>query len=185
MRTPNLAPQRAGWIALLTAATLAGSFVFACATPFPAVAALAALHMNRRDAFVLTGLIWAANQTIGYGFLHYPPTWDSFAWGIAIGIGAIVATAVAIPIEKIAQRAGRAPGIVAVFVAAFAAYEAALYAATAVLPSDPSAFGLSVVLYLLEVNAAAFGFLLVLQSVGGRAGLAVPRQSLGRVATTA
>jgi hypothetical protein len=49
--------RRVGWIRLLTIATVAGSFAFACATPFPALAALAALHMNRRDAFILTGVI--------------------------------------------------------------------------------------------------------------------------------
>jgi hypothetical protein len=62
--------RRVGWIALLTIAAVAGSFVFAYATPFPAIAALAALHVNRRDAFVLTGVMWIANQTVGYGFLQ-------------------------------------------------------------------------------------------------------------------
>ena len=77
----SLGARRTGWIALLTVATIAGSLVFACATPFPALAALAALHMSRRDAFALTAVIWGANQIIGYGLLHYPQTWDSVAWG--------------------------------------------------------------------------------------------------------
>jgi hypothetical protein len=77
--------RRVGWIALLTIAAVAGSFIFACATPFPALATLAALHLHRRDAFILAGFVWIANQTIGCGFLHYPHTRDSFAWGIAIG----------------------------------------------------------------------------------------------------
>ncbi len=72
---------RAGWIALITAATVIGSFVFACATPFPALGALAALHLPRRDAFVLVGVNWLVNQIIGYGFLHYPMTWDSLRLG--------------------------------------------------------------------------------------------------------
>jgi hypothetical protein len=33
----SLGARRTGWIALLTVATIAGSFVFACATPFPAM----------------------------------------------------------------------------------------------------------------------------------------------------
>jgi hypothetical protein len=68
----SLAARRAGWGALLAAATITASFVFACATPFAALAALAALHMGRRDAFLFTGIAWAANQAIDYGFLHYP-----------------------------------------------------------------------------------------------------------------
>ena len=85
----SLGARRIGWIALLTVATIAASLMFACATPFPALAVLAALHMNRRDAFALTAVIWGTNQIIGYGLLHYPQTWDSFAWGIAIGAGAM------------------------------------------------------------------------------------------------
>jgi hypothetical protein len=42
--------------------------------------------MRKREAFALTGANWFANQIIGYGCLHYPRTWDSFAWGAAIGI---------------------------------------------------------------------------------------------------
>jgi hypothetical protein len=41
---------------------------------------LAAFNMPRRDLFALIGLAWLANQIIGYGFLAYPQTWDSFAW---------------------------------------------------------------------------------------------------------
>jgi len=79
--TNSMLGRRAGWITLLTIASVLFSFALTCATPFPALASLAALHMNRRDAFALIGVSWLANQIVGYGFLHYPQTWDSFAWG--------------------------------------------------------------------------------------------------------
>jgi hypothetical protein len=179
----GLGSRRAGWITLLTIATVAGSFVFACATPFPALAAVAALHMNRRDAFLLTGIIWFANQTVGYGFLHYPQTWDSFAWGGAIGAAAMIATGIAVGAERALRPSAWPLTMLVSFAAAFAGYEVALYAATAVLPSEPSVFGLAVMLYILEVNAIAFGGLLVLQYAGARIGLALPRQSVGPTAT--
>ena len=42
-------------IALLTAAVMLFSFALACATPFPAIAALAALHFRSSDALALDG----------------------------------------------------------------------------------------------------------------------------------
>jgi hypothetical protein len=171
------ASRRIGWIVLLTVATIAASFVFACATPFPALAALAALHMNRGDAFALTAVIWGTNQIIGYGLLHYPQSSDSVAWGIAIGAGAMIATASAAGAESATRSYGWAAATLASFASAFAGYEIALRAATIVLPSNPDAFGLAVTLYVLKVNALAFAGLLVLQFVGARIGLATPRDT--------
>jgi hypothetical protein len=168
--------QRAGWIALITAATIAASFYFACATPFPALAALAALHLPRRDAFTLIGVTWLANQIIGYGFLNYPTGWDSYAWGAAIGASALVATAAAIGADKLAHHAPWAVKAVATFAVAFVAYELAIYAPVVVLPSETNAYSFDVVLYILEVNAIAFAGLIVLQALGRVAGLALPRQ---------
>lgn len=168
--------QRAGWIALITAATIGASFYFACATPFPALAALAALHLPRRDAFALIGVTWLANQIIGYGFLHYPTTWDSYAWGVAIGVSAMVATAAAIGVDRLARNAPWAIKAVAAFAVAFVAYELAIYAPVIALPSETNAYSFDVVLYILEVNAVAFAGLLVLQGLGRVAGLALPRR---------
>jgi hypothetical protein len=181
----RIGARRIGWIALLTAATIAGSFVFACATPFPALAALAALYLGRRDAFALTAVIWATNQIIGYGLLHYPQTWDSFAWGIAIGAGAMIATALAGGAERAVRRYGLTASMLASFAAAFTGYEIALRAATIVLPAHPDSFGLAVTLYVLKINAIAFAGLLVLQFAGTRIGLATPRRAAEPVATAA
>ena len=37
------------WVVLLTAASLGTTWVLACMTPFAALAALAAVHLRRRD----------------------------------------------------------------------------------------------------------------------------------------
>jgi hypothetical protein len=169
--------RRGLWIALLTGATIVGSFIFACATPFPALGALSALYMRKRDAFALTFVNWLANQIIGYGFLHYPRDFNSFAWGVAIGISALVATAVAFLAENLAARAGWIAAALAAFISAFVAYEFSLYAATPLL-GDDGGFSAKIIAYVAEVNGIAFAGLLVLQGIGLSTGLAsVPRMA--------
>ena len=75
--------MRALWTVLIVTSGICLSTFFACATPFAALATLAVLKLARRDAVVVVGLMWLANQAIGYGFLGYPWTWDSAAWGLA------------------------------------------------------------------------------------------------------
>lgn len=173
--TNDTIKQRAVWITLLTGATILGSFVFACATPFPALGALSALFMRKRDAFVLTLINWLANQTIGYGFLHYPQNFNSFAWGAVMGVSALVCTAAAIGTRSLAGRAGWVVSALACFIAAFVAYELALYAAVPFL-GDDGAFSAKIVAYVAEVNGIAFAALLVLQGLGLSTGVAaLPR----------
>jgi hypothetical protein len=169
------AGRRAAWVVLLAAAAALFSFALACATPFPALAALAALHLRRRDAVALVAVAWLANQVIGYGFLDYPRTWDSFAWGAVIGVAAIAALAAGAGAQRLLS-AGWA-GTVAAFLLAFAAYEAVLFAATAFLPAEEVAFAASTVLSLFKLNALAFAGLWLLQRAGERFGLALPRSA--------
>jgi hypothetical protein len=97
----------------------------------------------------------------GYGVLGYPQTWDSFAWGGAIGIAAALAAASAVAVAARVARLGSACVIVA-FLAAFAVYELALYAASFVLPTGVEAFSPPVVWRILYVNAIALVGLLAL-----------------------
>lgn len=166
------AVRRTVWIALLVLAAIGTSLVFACATPFAALAALAAISTNRRDAYIITGTTWLVNQAIGYGFLHYPHMWGTFAWGIAIFAGAMIATAAASATNMAARSMSLLVTVPASFVAAFAGYEITLFATTAVLPSDSSAFGFAVMLYILKINVVAFCGLLILHYIGLRTGLA-------------
>ena len=167
--------KRAGWIALLTAATFLGSFVFACATPFAALGAAAALNMRKRDAFALTGVNWLVNQIVGYGFLHYPVDAYSITWGAAIGVAAMIATAVAIGTVSITRALPWAVSAVATFAVAVGVYELSLYAVTAVSPAEADAFSPQTILYVVEVAGFAFAGLLILQGIGQSIGLALPR----------
>ena len=163
--------KRSFWIALLTGATIVGSFVFACATPFPALGALAALFVRKRDAFALTILNWLANQIVGYGFLHYPQDFNSYAWGLVIGVSALIGTAAAVGTRRLVAHVGWMVSAVACFIAAFAAYEMALYAATPFL-GDDGGFTVKIVAYVAEINGLAFAGLLVLQAIGLTTGTA-------------
>lgn len=177
IRNDNALVQRFGWSSLLIIATIAGSFVFACATPFPALGALAALFLLRRDAFALIAATWAANQIIGFGFLHYPLDASTLAWGGVMGAGAMIATAVAMLTAAALSRLGWAVAAIATLAIAFVSYELVLFAADFVLPSDPSEYGVPVLLYVFEVNGFAFAGLLVLQALGRFLGLASPRST--------
>ncbi len=164
------AARRLMWIGLLGGATIGFSLIFACATPFVALVAVAAVNMTRRDAFVVAGVAWLANQAVGYGLLGYPQTFDSFAWGIAIG----AAVALSLLAAHAAVRRAEGGPVVATgfaFVMAFAVYELALYAASFGLSSGPEAFSWSTVSYILQVNALALVALVAVQFLATASGL--------------
>jgi len=145
--------RTAAWIVIVITATIALSLSYACATPLAAVAALAGVHMKRHEGTWLVLTAWLANQLVGYYVLHYPRTWDSFAWGAAIGIASLLA---ALGARRAARRT-RSPVLssLTTFLVAFLIYEGALFAATAVLPSSAEAFSLPVIARILGINVCA------------------------------
>ncbi len=148
----NAAMGRVIWMALIIASGAGLSLFLACATPFAALATLAALKIEPRDAAGVIGLAWVGNQAVGYGCLGYPWTWDSAAWGLAIGLSAGLAllTAIALSPRRSASLAISLP-----FVGAFAAYELGLYVASFALPGSDAAFAAPVVRQLFLVNLVA------------------------------
>jgi hypothetical protein len=163
--------RRGLWIVLLTASSVALSLIFACATPFAAFATLAAMNMKRADAFILAIVVWLANQFVGYGLLHYPHTADSYAWGAAIGIAALLATWTAASVGKYMFPITPLVPSAMAFVGAFAVYELTLYAASFVLPSSETAFSWPIVVDILKVNVLAMIGLTILSIVGAMIGL--------------
>jgi hypothetical protein len=148
-------PGEAGrwiWIALIVTSGACLTPFFACVTPFAALATLAALNLGRRDMFAVVGLVWLVNQVIGYGILGYPWTWDSAAWGLAIGasVGLAVLAATGLSITRPAPLAVSLP-----FVAAFATFELGLHAAGYLLPGSEDAFSAWVVARVFLINAVA------------------------------
>jgi len=116
--------------ALLTASCGLASFALACATPFAAFAVVAAAALPLRPALLVVTGAWLVNQCIGFGALHYPIGASTIAWGFVIGAAALVATIAASAVLRILPQ-GRTPLMLAIaLVAAYAAYELALFAAT-------------------------------------------------------
>jgi len=132
--TPRLAPMFC--FALLTASCALASFALACATPFAAFAVVAAAMLPLRPALLVVTGAWLVHQTIGFGALHYPIDGSTIAWGFAIGAAALLATAVSSAVLRMLPQ-GRTPLVLAVtLVAAYAAYELALLAATPFLGGE-------------------------------------------------
>ena len=160
--------KRFAWGGILTVLTVASTLAVACGTPFAALAALAALYLPRRDAFVLITVNWLANQAIGFGLLHYPLNWDCYRGGIDLGIAALLSTMAALLAQRALQNLATTVRAIGAFIVAFVAYEAALFLLS---PGGSSAdFAAPVVLYILYVNAVAFVGLLLFKAVAAALG---------------
>jgi hypothetical protein len=173
--------QRMLWGSLLTIATVGGSLALACATPFAALAALAALFLPRRDAFVLIGVNWLVNQVIGFGFLHYPPAWSTVLAGIELGVVCMACTAVALLVSASLRNVAVLPAVLAVFAVTFVSYEALNFVTS--IGHHAGDFQPSVTLYILYLNGLAFAGLLLLQRLAELIGVAVPRGVTQRAST--
>ena len=172
--------KRFAWGGILTVLTVASTFAVACGTPFAALAALAALYLPRRDAFVLITVNWLANQAIGFGLLHYPLNWDCYRGGINLGIAALASTMAGLLAQGALRNVAATVRAIGSFVVAFVAYETALFLLS---PAGSRAdFAAPVVMYILYVNAVAFVGLLLFKTVAAALGFmpikydeAVPR----------
>ena len=112
------------WIVLLTVATTLSTLALACMTPFAALAAVAAVHMRRRDGVLVMLATWIVNQTIGFGLMNYGSDPSTIAWGIGIGAAAVAAVLAG---GAASARVRPYPAKLAVaFVAAFVAFKAVL-----------------------------------------------------------
>jgi hypothetical protein len=169
--------RRVAWIALLTIASAFFSEAFACATPFAALAALAALNMSTRDGLAAVVAVWLANQAIGFLALNYPTDPATFAWGAAIGLSALLALACAkTAVAPLGSRAWlRGP---AAFLAAFLAYEAGLLVACLPLGGAEGAFAWDAVRDVFLIDVASFVGLFALHRAATAIGLAAPAPAL-------
>lgn len=106
---------RIGWPFLLAAGGAFGSLAFACAAPFVAIAAMSGATLAPRMALATILAMWVANQAVGFSLLDYPQTVNTAAWGLAIGVAVLAATAAAALASRRAPRGGAAA-----YIAAFA-----------------------------------------------------------------
>lgn len=77
------------WVTLLTAASSVTTLALGCATPFPSLAALAAVHMRRRDGLALMVMAWAVSQLVGFVLLGYPRDGSTLTWGAGLATAAV------------------------------------------------------------------------------------------------
>ena len=140
-----------GWVVLLVAVGFLSSVTFACVTPFAAFATLTAATMRPSAALAATAAIWLTNQVLGFLALGYPLDGSTFAWGVAIGVAALLATLAAAVIIDIRYRAHWLQ-VLGAFAAAFLVYEGSLLLATAGLGGAQN-FSLAIVAKLALSDA--------------------------------
>ncbi|MFV0624886.1 hypothetical protein ACBY01_12870 [Sphingomonas sp. ac-8] len=141
------------WIMLLTLASVATTLALKCATPFPALAALAAVHMRRSDGIALMLVAWGASQLVGFCLLDYPTTANTFGWGAAMGAAA-VAGAVAAHAAAARLRSGLLVSLAASYVAAFVVFKVVTLLASLGLHGGGGAFAADVLVRQFARNAA-------------------------------
>lgn len=149
------------WISSIVVASVVLTLVTACAAPFAAFAAVAAMTLSRRDGTILLVLAWLANQVVGFGLLHYPWTIDTAAWGLALLIVPILAMIGARLCLRLLGHASPAVCAPLAFLSAFAVYEGLLLAVTLAAGAGTEAYEPHVVAEVLALNAAVFAGLLV------------------------
>ena len=162
--------RRRIWLALLVAASAGFSYVFACATPFPALAALAAITLSRRDALSLVGAVWLVDQLVGYVVLDYPRSLNSAAWGVALLAAAVVAC-LAVRATEGRVAGGRFVQAAAALLVAFAVYEVALLVVAVAALGGTQAFAPAIVARVLAINAGALVALYALDRLGAALGV--------------
>jgi hypothetical protein len=159
------------WLALLVGISIAFSLGLACATPFAAFAAAAALTFSRRDALVLILAVWLANQLIGFTMHGYPSTGSTFAWGLALGGSAVAATLAGQWAACRLADTGQAVSSAVTFLAAFVVYEGVLFTVAVALLGGTEDFTGAIISWIFAINAAALVGLFALNRFGISAGL--------------
>jgi hypothetical protein len=160
------------WLALLTTASILATLATACATPFAALGALAALHLRRTEAIILTSAVWFASQVVGFGFLNYPHTLTTYAWGGALLIAAWASMAGAVTVTGRLRRAGGLLRSVCALFTAMVIFKGAIYGFGLALGGNHGAFTLPVLTRFCATNLIAFASLMVLYRLGVAIGLA-------------
>ena len=168
------------WLAALVGASVAFTLGFACAVPFAAFGAIAAMTLPRRDALLVTLALWLVNQIVGFAILHYPTDGLTLLWGAVLG-GVAVLSAVAA--QAMMRRSGIAAAALTSFAAAFLAYEGSLYIVSATALGGTEDFTLAIIARILAINAAAFAGLLAISLLVTAARGGLPSRAAAPIAS--
>ena len=150
------------WIMLLTLASTATTLVFACATPFPALAALAAVHMRRSDGVLLMLAAWVASQGVGFCLKGYPLETSTILSGVSIGTAAIVSVLAASASVSALKAQPLAVRLVGAYLGGFVAFKLAFVAWSLAFGGVDSGLTAEIVLRQFVRNAAILGGLYAL-----------------------
>jgi hypothetical protein len=153
------------WLGLLITAIAALTTGYTCITPFVAFAVITAITLSRRDAVILAVALWLTNQAVGFGVLNYPWTASTFAWGIAIGASAVIATLTAHWVARRLAALNVLAGMAAGFAGAFVLYELALYVVAVSMLGGTEAFATAIVGQVLFANAVTLVGLVALHQL--------------------
>jgi hypothetical protein len=169
MSTLSPALSRNLWLGAMAVAGIATTLIFKCATPYPALAALAALHVDRRGGVALMLVSWLAAQVTGFALLHYPVSAESIGWAVALGAGSMGALFAARLTDASLAGSAYLARLALAYVAATIAFKLAVLVGAFVLQSGWAAFAPEV----LGRQFVRYGLIL--------AGLAVFHQLLTRL----
>jgi hypothetical protein len=164
------------WTMILTLAAIAGTFALSCVTPFAALAVALAGTVGLRTSLGVMIAVWLANQLIGFGFFHFPPTPNTLLVGVAIGAAAVMTTIVASVIMKYMSSWTAPLRLGVALLLSFVAYETTLLPA-ALFFGDLETFRPAIVAQLALINAGSLAGMILLNEVAAALG----RPWLGRI----
>lgn len=91
------------WSFLLIAMGVFSSIIYPH-PPFVAFGAIAGTTLKLKRAILVAMSIWLMNQIYGYTVRQYPWSGDSLLWGLMLGLGTLIVTALALLRPKFSQK---------------------------------------------------------------------------------
>jgi hypothetical protein len=152
------------WLAILALAGVGGSLLISCVTPFVALAVALAGTVKLTVALRAMIAVWLTNQFVGFAFLHFPRTSNTFLWGVAVGAAALLSTLVASIALKRAASWPTTTRIGLAFFFAYPIYEASLFVAALFLGGRET-FSPAIVTQIGLVNLAWLAGLVALNEL--------------------
>lgn len=159
------------WVGVMTVASTVTTLVLACATPFPALAAIAALYVRRQEGIILMLAAWAVSQGVGYCLLGYQMTAENAVWAVTMALAAISAVMCAGWVAGRSAGAHPALRLAAAYGVAFVAFKLVVLGGAVLLNSGWAAFAPDILARQFVRYAMILGGLLGLQYLLDRGGL--------------
>jgi hypothetical protein len=142
------------WFFALLALGSFSNVVFTCALPLVGFGAIASTNLSKSKAITTILLMWFVNQFIGFTMRDYPLDFSTFAWGVVILLGGLLAAAFGLfqfdRQSKNFRQYISAIGLTLVI--GFIAYQAMIWLGGVVL-GDLHGFNVSVLWQVFYVNA--------------------------------